>query len=95
MTPDVLAALAQFGSAGLIGWMWLMERSGAGERERQVMELHQRILRDREVLDLAVQALRDNTRAMTELEAGQQRLARALERLAERGGAHGAGERAA
>jgi hypothetical protein len=95
MTPEILGAMAQFGSAGLIGWMWLTERLGAAEHERRVSELHQRVLRDREVLDLVVQALRDNTRAMAELEAGQQRLARALERMVERGPGHAGSERAA
>lgn len=85
---DVASAAAQFGVAGLIGWMWLCERRAAAARERQLTELHERLVRERSHLRLVVRTLRANTRALTALEAGQRDLRRWLyTRL----GVHGTG----
>lgn len=73
--------LTQFGTAGLMGWMWLTERRAAAERERQLSEAHERLLQERRGVDVAVQALRDNTRALAALEAGQRSLQAVLDRL--------------
>lgn len=74
------ATLTQFGTAGLIGWMWLAERRAAGERERQLESLHERLTQERRGLEVAVEALRDNTRVLSGVEAGQRALLHALER---------------
>lgn len=76
-----LAALTQFGVAGLVCWMWLAERRAAGVRERQVGELHERLMRERRELDVLVTTLRENTRALTALEACQRGLVAMLGRL--------------
>lgn len=76
--PDALAALAQLGTAGLIGWMWLTERRAAADRERQIQEAHQAIIQDRTHLDILIRALESNTRAITALEAGQREFLRML-----------------
>ena len=82
MDVELAAAVAQFGSAGLIGWMWLTERRGAAERDRQVAELHQRILQERECVTACLDALKDNTRAITALEGTQRVLAEAVGQIA-------------
>lgn len=84
MEAQALAAIVQFGAAGLIGWMWLTERRSAMTREQQLSETHSRLLRDRETLEVLVAALRDNTRASAAIEAGQRAIADAVSRLAVR-----------
>lgn len=74
-------ALAQFGIAGLIGWMWLTERRAAGERERQIAQLTDRLLQERLQTQTLVRIIADNTRALTALEVGQRQLSNILERL--------------
>src|SRR3954470_20229003 len=82
--PDlnIASALAQFGAAGLIGWMWLTERRAASTRERHVAELHERLMQERPHTGLLLEVVRDNTRALTALELGQRTLTGLLERLA-------------
>ncbi len=65
----------------LIGWMWIVERRAASVRERQLQEAHDRMLADRTRLEVLVQALRDNTRALTALEVGQRGVTEVLRRL--------------
>jgi hypothetical protein len=79
-----LAALAQFGAAGLIGWMWLAERRAAAARDRQLAELHERLMQERPHMAILLEVVRDNTRALTALDLGQRTLAGLLERLASR-----------
>lgn len=79
MDAEIVGTLVQFGSAGLMGWMWLTERSGAAEREKQIGEAHETLMREREKLDVLVRALEGNTRAITALEVGQRRLAEVME----------------
>lgn len=84
MDPTIAATLAQFGVAGLIGWMWLAERRSAGEREQQLRDLHQRVQSDGVSLGALLKALDDNTRAIVTLEGTQRRLVDALERAGTR-----------
>ena len=81
MDPSTASALAQFGAAGLIGWMWLAERRAAATRERQLTELHERITQERPQLTTLITVVQDNTRALSALESGQRAVAAALERL--------------
>lgn len=92
-TVEFYAALTQFGASGLIGAMWLVERRWSASRERQLDEVHERLMREREYLNAVLGALRENTRAMAGVEAGQHRLADVIERLGEDGalGPHGDG----
>ncbi|MEZ6242779.1 MAG: hypothetical protein R3B57_07020 [Phycisphaerales bacterium] len=78
---EVAGVLAQFGVAGLIGWMWMTERRASAAREKQIGELHDRILRERTELDVLVTALKENTRALGALEAGQRGLVALLGRV--------------
>jgi hypothetical protein len=82
--PDLTAALAQLGAAGLIGWMWLSERRAAAARERQLSQLHDRLMQERVSLSALVSVVRDNTRALSALESGQRAIASAMDRLARR-----------
>lgn len=81
MLEGELAALAQLGAAGLMGWMWLSERRGAAARERQLSESHERIVQERRYFESLLEAVRENTRVLALVESGQQRLGRALEGL--------------
>jgi len=81
---ELATALAQCGAAGLIGWMWLSERRAAAAREAQLRELHERLIQERPHLAALLAVIRDNTRALTALEAGQRAIAAALQRLRNR-----------
>ena len=85
---ELSTALAQFGMAGLIGWMWLVERRSASTRERQLCELHDRIMEERRHADALLSVVSGNTKALTALEVGQRGLTALLERVVtrERGG---------
>ncbi len=79
---EVLSSLTQFGTAGLVAWMWLVERRAAAERERQLSEAHRRIVDDRVQLGALMDVVKENTRAVGAMEAGQ----RAILALADRFG---------
>jgi hypothetical protein len=79
--PQIAAAMAHFGIAGLIGWMWLSERRAAAARERQLAELHERLCQERPQFEVLIRIIADNTRALTALEAGQRGLSIIMERL--------------
>lgn len=81
MEAEIAGAVAQFGVAGLIGWMWLTERRASAGRERQLTEMHDRLMAERERAETLVGLVTTNTRAMTGLEASQRELARVVERL--------------
>jgi hypothetical protein len=76
---EVLASLTQFGMAGLIAWMWLVERRASTERERQILSAHERLMEQRVQLDSLLKVVGDNTRAVTALESAQRALARAVD----------------
>lgn len=68
---EITGSLVQFGTAGLMGWMWLSERRAAAARERQLDEAHARIVEKRIGLEAVLGAVRENTRVLGQLEAGQ------------------------
>lgn len=81
MGAEVLGALAQFGAAGLIAWMWLSERRHAEERERTIREAHAALMGERAALSALLRVVEENARAMSAVEARQGELAGAIERL--------------
>jgi len=81
MEAELAAAFAQFGVAGLIGWMWLSERRAAAARERQLAEAHERIMAERDRNEALVRLVADSTRAVTALESSQRELSRVVERF--------------
>ena len=72
--PDITITLAQFGAAGLMGFMWLSERRAAAARERQLTEAHERLAGERAATSLLQRAVEANTRALGRIEAGQRDL---------------------
>lgn len=80
MPPELLPALAQFGAAGIIGWMWLTERRAAADREAQLRQAHEALMTERPRLEALLRALDANTRAITALELGQRNLLAAVQR---------------
>jgi hypothetical protein len=107
MEGDVTGMVAQLGAAGLMGWMWLSERRAAGLREKQLAEAHERLMQERNNLEVLLRAVESSTRTLTALEVGQRQVVELLGRVARvvdaalpraRGGAGGrrrAGARAA
>ncbi len=75
---ELAAAVMQFGTAGLIGWLWITERRTAGTRERQLHEAHDRLMSQESHVRTILSALEANTRALVMLEAGQRDLARVI-----------------
>lgn len=71
---EVAAWVTQFGVAGLVCWMWLVERRASAQRERELREAHGKLMRERETGRAMLDALNDNTRALTSLEACQRGL---------------------
>lgn len=86
MSAPGLELAAQFGAAGIIGLMWLSERRASASREKQLLELHERVREDRVKLRAVLDALQANTRALSSLEAGQKQAVRQLSLLAARVG---------
>ncbi len=82
MDVSALTEITQFGAAGLIAWMWLMERRGAAQRESQLTEAHGRVLEQKVQLDALISVVTENTRAVAAVEAGQRSLAGLIGRLA-------------
>ncbi len=75
MPTDLLPTLTQFGVAGLIAAMWLVERRAGAAREKQLAEAHDRLVESRAHLDALLTVVKDNTRAITALESAVARLA--------------------
>jgi len=74
MESELLLSLSQFGAAGLIGLLWVLERRHAAARDRQLDEAHRRIVERQRESDVLIAVVRDNTTAVTALRAGQERL---------------------
>jgi hypothetical protein len=74
MDPQLATMAAQFGVAGLIGWMWLTERRAAADRDRQLSEAQTLLAQSQKGVDVLLRALDENTRAIGALEASQRAL---------------------
>jgi len=78
--PDALVtSMTQFGAAGLIGLLWIMERRHASKRDRQIDESHRLITERERELAALLQVVKENTRAIIRLEQSQLRLITALD----------------
>jgi hypothetical protein len=80
MDPQLATMAAQFGVAGLIGWMWLTERRAAADRDRQLAEAQTMLAQSQKGVEVLLKALDDNTRAIAALEAAQRNLAASFSR---------------
>lgn len=86
MQAELVGAMAQFGVAGLIGWMWLSERRAAAARERQLEQAHERLMSERLHVEVLVNVAGGVQRALGDLERAQRDLCRTLRALARRTG---------
>jgi hypothetical protein len=80
MPEHLLATLSQFGAAGLIGVLWLIERRQAAHRERQLDEAHRQVVSRERELDSLLRVVQENTRAINSLQLSQKRLLNFLAR---------------
>jgi hypothetical protein len=62
-----LDSMTSLGAAGLMGAMWLWERSTSQKRESQIDEAHARIMADRVQLDQLMSVVKQNTEVMSKL----------------------------
>ena len=74
MSAELITVLAQFGPAGLIGLLWIVERRSASVRDRQLAEAHATLAQQHNVIDAVVGVIKENTRAIVTLEQTQRQL---------------------
>ncbi len=74
MDPQLASMAAQFGVAGLIGWMWLTERRAGAERDKQLSDAQLMLTQGQKSIDVLLRALDDNTRAIAAMEGTQRAL---------------------
>lgn len=75
--------LTNFGAAGLMGTMWLIERKLSRTREEQLADAHKRITRDEEKLSCLTDVISRNTAAIVRLVQNQDHQAELLKHLLE------------
>ena len=78
LSTTPLDTLTSLGAAGLMGAMWLWERSTSQKREAQIDEAHARILGDRVQLEQLLSVVRQNAEALTRLCATQDQFLREM-----------------
>lgn len=76
-SPDVLN-VTQFGVAGLMGALWWWERRYSRQREDQLTQAHEKIVQQREHLNVLLEALEGNTKVIVEFTAVQEEILRAI-----------------
>jgi len=86
---DLIGSMAQFGVAGVMGAMWLLERRAWARREEQLTEAHEKLIGQIGERGALIDVVRDNTRAVALLEAGQRVLVESLRGSARSGDAAG------
>jgi len=79
---DILAEIAQYGIAGMMGMLWILERRHSMQRERELTDTHQRLMSQREELSELIKVVQDNSVALTVLENSQARLVQICEQIA-------------
>ncbi|MFG0329914.1 MAG: hypothetical protein ACF8PN_08455 [Phycisphaerales bacterium] len=82
MELELLNHFMQFGVAGFVGALWWLERRHSAQRERELSEAHERLMRQRVELHELIAVLRENTVSLTSVEESQDRLVDACERIA-------------
>ncbi len=80
----MLTTLTQFGAAGLIGLLWVMERRHATLRDRQLDEAHRRLIDQERDLEALLTVVKENTKAVNTLQQGQVQLIQLLKQLHKR-----------
>ncbi len=78
METEIIGAVTQFGVAGMVCAMWLIERRASAHRERQITEVHEKLIGQIDDRVVLIEVVRENTQALCLLEAGQRGLVDAL-----------------
>lgn len=78
MSVPALTDLTSLGAAGIMGAMWLWERRNSRQRDEQLTDSHNRILRDEQRLASLIQVVETNTQAFTRFNQTQEQVQQAL-----------------
>jgi len=78
---DFIQPLTQFGVAGLMGLLWVWERSMSRKREAQLNDAHCRLMSQQDELRTLVKLVRQNTRAIARFDQTQNQLKSLLEKM--------------
>lgn len=78
MPTEMIDSLTQFGVAGLMGLLWVWERTLSRRRESQLNETHDRLMRQGDSLRVLIRLVRRNTEAIERFERTQDQLTRLL-----------------
>ncbi|GAB4109670.1 MAG: hypothetical protein Kow00105_18420 [Phycisphaeraceae bacterium] len=81
MPIDAIQPLTQFGVAGLMGLLWVWERSMSRKRETQLNEAHAHLHRQYHELNVLIRLVKQNTRAIVRFERTQIQLKQLLEKM--------------
>lgn len=81
---QVVHEVAQFGAAGLMGLLWIMERRHSAQREAQMTAAHERLMEQRVGMSELMSLVKENAAAMAALERTQRSLIETCERIAGR-----------
>lgn len=76
---SVIESISQFGVAGLMGVLWVVERLNSRRRETQLDEAHRHLVRRRDELELLTRLVQRNTAVIERFHATQRRLHQTLE----------------
>ncbi len=88
---SLISDLTSFGSAGMMGAMWLWERRLSRLREFQLSQSHERIMRDEQRLARLIRVIEQNTTAVTGFTETQRQTCQTLRQLSKE--IHRAGNR--
>ena len=88
---NLISDLTSFGSAGMMGAMWLWERRLSRLREFQLSQSHERIMRDEQRLARLIRVIEQNTTAVTGFTETQRQTCQTLRQLSKE--IHRAGNR--
>ncbi|MFW6059386.1 MAG: hypothetical protein ACODAQ_04350 [Phycisphaeraceae bacterium] len=81
MLLDVLSDFTQFGVAGLMGALWVWERTLSRKREAQLNASHAQIVQQQQELRVLVRLVRRNTQAIERFDQTQKQLRELLEKI--------------
>lgn len=75
----MIETLTQLGVAGLMGVLWIWERSHSRGRETELTEAHRRLIQNERELGALVELVRQNTQSLVASEQMQKRMCDLLE----------------
>lgn len=76
--PEALVNVSQLGVAGLMGGLWWWERKYSRQREDELSEAHEAFMQQREHFGATLDALQQNTRAISAFTVVQQEIVAVL-----------------